>query len=101
MKMLVRIQLRGRKGGNMKLMHFTAEWCGPCKLMKPIINQVLDENPNIEYILIDIDENPETAKDYGVMGVPSFITFDDNDNVLQRAVGAMSKAEFVKRLQLT
>lgn len=85
----------------MKLMHFTAEWCQPCKMMKPIIDQVLEENPSIEYISVDIDQHPETAADYGVMGVPSFITFDDNDNLIQRAVGAMSKAEFVKRLQLT
>lgn len=85
----------------MKLMHFTAEWCQPCKMMKPIIDQVISENSSIEYISIDIDQHPETTADYGVMGVPSFITFDDNDNVLQRAVGAMSKAEFVKRLQLT
>lgn len=85
----------------MKLLHFTAEWCQPCKMMKPIIRQVLDENPDIEYITIDIDENPETAKDHGIMGVPAFITFDDNDRVISRAVGAMNKTEFVKRLQLT
>lgn len=84
----------------MKLLHFTAEWCQPCKMMKPIIDQVINENPSIEYVAIDIDANPETAIDYGVMSVPSFINLDDNDNVVQRAVGAMSKAEFVKRLQL-
>lgn len=84
----------------MKLIHFTAEWCQPCKMMKPIISQVVSENPDIEYIPIDIDENPETAKDYGIMGVPAFMTLDDNDRVLQRAVGAMTKAEFEKRLQL-
>lgn len=84
----------------MKLIHFTAEWCQPCKMMKPIISQVIDENPSIEYVAIDIDENPETAKDYGIMSVPSFISLDDNNNVIQRAVGAMPKAEFVKRLQL-
>lgn len=82
----------------MKLMHFTADWCQPCKMMKPIIAQVLNENPDIEYIVVDIDESPETTRDYGIMGVPSFITLDDNNAVIQRAVGAMSKAEFQKRL---
>lgn len=85
----------------MKLLHFTADWCQPCKMMKPIIDQVLEENPSVEYISIDIDAHPETAADYGIMSVPSFISIDDNDYVIQRAVGAMSKAEFVKRLQLT
>lgn len=84
----------------MKLMHFTADWCQPCKMMKPIIDQVLAENPSVEYISIDIDANPETTRDYGIMSVPSFITLDDSDTVIQRAVGAMSKAEFVKRLNI-
>jgi thioredoxin 1 len=84
----------------MKLLHFTADWCQPCKMMKPIIDQVLQENTGVEYISIDIDTNPETARDHGVMSVPTFITLDDNDNVIQMVAGAMPKAEFVKRLQI-
>lgn len=84
----------------MKLLHFTAEWCQPCKMMKPVIDQVMVDNPEIEYVPIDIDENPETAKSYSVMGVPTFITIDDNDAVIQRVTGAMPKAEFEKRLQI-
>ncbi len=84
----------------MKLLHFTAEWCQPCKMMKPIINEVVSANDAIEYLPIDIDENPETAKAYGIMSVPAFITMDDENNVLHRAVGAMPKQEFVARLGL-
>ena len=84
----------------MKLLHFTAEWCQPCKMMKPIIAEVVEENPSIEYVAIDIDENPETARDFGVMGVPSFIVMDDRDKIHARLTGAMPKAEFVARLNL-
>lgn len=69
-------------------------------MMKPVIDQVMVDNPEIEYVPIDIDENPETAKSYSVMGVPTFITIDDNDAVIQRVTGAMPKAEFEKRLQI-
>lgn len=60
-----------------KLVHFTAEWCGPCKAMKPIIGQFREQNPDVEYRLVDIDQEPEFAKLNGVMGVPTFISYVD------------------------
>ncbi len=60
-----------------KLLHFTAEWCGPCKAMKPIIGQFLEQNPELEYVTVDIDKEPEVAKAHGIMGVPTFISYVD------------------------
>jgi thioredoxin 1 len=60
-----------------KLVHFTAEWCNPCKAMKPIISLFLEQNPEIEYASVDIDKDPELAKFHGVMGVPTFISYVD------------------------
>lgn len=62
---------------NKKLVHFTAEWCKPCKAMKPIIGQFIEQNPEMEYVLVDIDSEPEVAKSHGVMGVPTFISYVD------------------------
>lgn len=82
----------------MKLLHFTADWCQPCKMMKPIVQEVLDEVDNIQYTAINIDENPETAKDYGVMGIPTFILLSDGDEFVAQTSGAMTKQIFKQRL---
>lgn len=82
----------------MKLLHFTAEWCGPCRMMKPIINDIVADRNDLEYVAIDIDTNPETAQDYGVLGIPAFFLLDDNDNVLSSASGALPKQKFLDAL---
>lgn len=82
----------------MKLLHFTAEWCGPCKMMKPVINEVVAEYHDIEYLSVDIDENTETTIDYNVLSIPTFILVDNDDNVLARVTGAMSKQKFLDAL---
>lgn len=82
----------------MKLMHFTAEWCGPCKMMKPIIDEVISENDNLEYVSVDIDEHRETALDYEIMGVPTFILMDDENNTIVRITGALPKQKFLDAL---
>jgi thioredoxin 1 len=84
----------------MRLLHFTADWCQPCKMMKPIIKEVLDETDGIEYTSIDIDEHPETASDYGVMSIPTFIILDDSDTVVATTTGAMTKQVFKQRLSI-
>lgn len=84
----------------MKLLHFTAEWCGPCKMMKPIINEVLVERPSLEYVVVDIDANRETAIDYGVMSVPTFILLDDLDGIVSTVTGAKPKQALLDGLQI-
>jgi thioredoxin 1 len=81
----------------MKLIHFTAEWCEPCKMMKPVIAEVISERPDLEYVTIDIDTNRDLALQYDVMGVPTFIIEEDNV-IKNRVSGAMTKAKFVDAL---
>lgn len=83
----------------MRLMHFTAEWCNPCQMMKPMIAQVLAENPDIEYVMVDIDQNNETAIDYQIMAVPTFIVFNDGEQTA-RFSGGMMKKQFLENLGL-
>ena len=81
----------------MRLMHFTAEWCNPCQMMKPMIGKVLEEYPDIEYVAVDIDENGETATDYDIMTVPTFIVFNGGEQTA-RFSGGMTKNQFLKEL---
>lgn len=60
-----------------KLIHFTADWCQPCQKMKPIIQDFIINNPNIEYVKVDIEEEFEIAKQYNILGVPTLIAIKD------------------------
>lgn len=62
-----------------KLMYFTASWCGPCKMVKPIVQKLIDEGLNIEKI--DLDQNEDKARTYGIAAVPTFVLFDGDEEI--------------------
>jgi thioredoxin 1 len=70
------------------LVHFTAEWCQPCKRMQPSIDMVLNDYPNIKYIKVDIDEEAELASHMNIMSVPTLRVYNGADLVIEK-VGAM------------
>lgn len=57
-----------------ELLHFSATWCQPCKQMQPVLDKFLAENPDINYTKYDADENVSTFQEYGITGVPAFVT---------------------------
>jgi thioredoxin 1 len=75
-----------------KLMHFTADWCLPCKQMKPIIEEFRFTNKDVEYHNINVDllENLELVKDFEILGVPTLIVLTDNQ-VTNRHTGLANK----------
>jgi thioredoxin 1 len=77
----------------MKLFHFTADWCNPCKKMKPIIEEYIKENPDIIYEQINVDKDIETAKYYGILSIPAFIAINDNADIIARHTGVATKEE--------
>lgn len=75
-----------------KLEHYTAAWCGPCKMMAPIIEKYISEHPEIEYEKIDIDEQSARAQRAGIQGVPTWIstvTDEDGSSCRNFTTGAM------------
>ena len=79
-----------------KVLRFTASWCGPCKALASILDQIDTKMP-IE--VIDIDENTEMAVKYGVRSVPTLIIIDDRGNVQDKMIGLKAKnlvEEFLK-----
>lgn len=75
-----------------ELIHFTAEWCQPCKAMMPVITQFKDKHPDINYIKVDIDKSQDVTKAYGVKGVPTFVSLIDNQQ-FQRKTGRSSLSQ--------
>ena len=67
-----------------QLMHFTAKWCTPCKAMEPVIEDFRRRHPDVIYTKVDIDDDMQTAVDFAVMGVPTFISQVDGLNFERR-----------------
>lgn len=81
----------------MKLMKFYADWCQPCKLMDSVIESVKPEFPNVEFVNINVEQEPLVARRYNVRSLPTFILLDGDEVAAQR-IGTMTKAEMVKML---
>ncbi len=75
------------------LVDFWAEWCGPCKMLAPVLESVVDDYAGkVKIVKINVDENPETAPKFGIRGIPTLILFK-NGEVATTKVGALSKSQ--------
>ena len=78
------------------LVEFGAEWCGPCRMLEPIVEELAAEYAGrVKVGMIDLDNNPNTAIEFGVRSLPSILFFRDGA-VVDRIVGAVSKGEILK-----
>jgi len=76
------------------MVDFYADWCGPCKMTGPIIDELAEEMKNIKFVKINVDGNPELASQYNVFSIPTFLIFK-NGSVINQFVGALSKEAFI------
>jgi thioredoxin 1 len=74
---------------------FTAPWCGPCKAIEPALDELADTTDNVEFVKIDIDENPRTADAYGVLSLPTVMLFAGGE-LRETVYGARPKKHFQK-----
>lgn len=80
------------------LLDFFATWCGPCKLLAPVLDQIAEEHPEIKVCKVDVDENQELATAYGVMSIPSLFVIKEG-KVTAQAVGARSKKQLLEMME--
>ena len=80
------------------LVDFWATWCGPCQMVGPVIEEVAGEVTDAKICKVDVDANPELARDYRVMSIPTLMVFK-NGEAVKREVGAKPKAEILDMLR--
>jgi thioredoxin 1 len=79
------------------LVDFWAEWCGPCRVVGPVLDEMAEDYPDVTFLKLNVDEAPEVARRFAVMNIPTILAFEGGE-AKQRVVGAMPKAKLVAEL---
>ena len=77
------------------LIDFNAEWCGPCKMLRPILDKYAEEHENTKIVSINVDNNSELAKKYNVFSIPCLVLIKDKEEI-NRSVGLVSIEDIYK-----
>jgi len=75
-----------------------AQWCAPCRMIAPILEELSNENKDIEFVKCDVDESPEIAKKYNIRNIPAVMYFN-NGELLHTQIGAAPKTSFLSKIE--
>lgn len=85
--------------GKLVLVDLWAEWCGPCKMMEPVLEEIAGEmEESLQVVKINIDQNQETPMKFNVMNIPTLLFFKDGKEV-DRVIGVVPKKQLVKKIE--
>ena len=79
------------------LLDFWASWCGPCRMLSPVVDEVAEERTDVKVGKANVDEQPELAGEFGVMSIPTLLVFEQG-KLVRQAVGARPKASVLDLL---
>jgi thioredoxin 1 len=87
------------RGQTPVLVDFWAEWCGPCRMVAPVLEQIAAEHGDkLKIVKLNVDENSQTPSKFNVTGIPTMILFKDGE-MLERIVGFMPKPQLMRKLE--
>lgn len=79
------------------LVDFYADWCGPCRMIGPIVEEIADEHTEYKVCRVNVDEEAELAAEFQIMSIPSLLVFE-NGGVVNQSIGAIPKAQILELL---
>ena len=79
------------------LLDFWAAWCGPCRMLSPIVDEVAEERTDVKVGKVNVDEQPDLAAEFGVMSIPTLVVVKEG-RIVQQAMGARPKAQILSML---
>lgn len=79
------------------LLDFWASWCGPCRMVAPVLDEIAQERSDIKVCKVNVDEQPELAKQFGIMSIPTLMVFKDG-KLVNQAMGARPKNQILAML---
>ena len=79
------------------LIDFWASWCGPCRMVSPIVDEIAEENPSVKVCKVNVDEQGELAGAFGVMSIPTLVVMKDG-KIVTRSMGARPKKQILAML---
>ena len=80
------------------LLDFWAGWCGPCRMLSPVIDKIADESSDIKVGKVNVDEQPELARQFGVMSIPMLVVMK-NGKIMQQSVGVQPKEAILSMIR--
>jgi thioredoxin 1 len=81
------------------LVDFWASWCGPCKMLSPLVDEISEEVDNVKICKVNVDEEAKLAEKYKIMTIPTLLLFKDGE-VVNKSIGLKSKAEIIDLLNV-
>lgn len=83
---------------NVCVVDFFADWCGPCKMLSPVLEELSEEYTNVSFYKVNVDDSSSLARNYGVMSIPTLIFFKNNE-IFKTLTGLRSKNELIELIK--
>ena len=87
-----------KNSGKIILLDFYADWCGPCRMLSPVVDEFTEENPDFVVGKINVDKEPELSEEFGVSSIPMLVVMKDG-KILNKSVGAKSKQQILEMIE--